>query len=105
VKQYCITVVDSTTCAILPANNISNITEELKIYPQPAKDHFIVECGLNSIGKNLTYRIDDAMGKRVFQNKISERFTEIRGLNSGIYVGYLMDEKGSMLKKGKIIVY
>lgn len=104
VKQYCITVVDSATCAILPANNISHIAEELKIYPQPAKDHFIVECGLNSIGKNLTYRIDDAMGKRVFQNKITERFTEIRGLNSGIYVGYLMDEKGSILKKGKIVV-
>ena len=104
VKQYCITVVDSVTCATLPANNISNIAEELKIYPQPAKDHFIVECGLNSIGKNLTYRIDDAMGKRVFQNKITERFTEIRGLKSGIYVGYLMDDRGSVLEKGKIVV-
>ncbi len=104
VKQYCITVVDSATCATLTSNNSILKQEPFKIFPQPAIESFIVDCGSDIINKNITFCIYNFVGVRVFQKKIVERFTQINDILPGIYIGNLSDEKSLVFSQVKFIV-
>lgn len=103
-RQYCITVYDSIACLTLSAKNSIASLEALKIYPQPASDYFVIDYGSDVTGKKLTFCIDNILNKRIYQRTISDRITRVHEIPSGIYLAYILDDKGLVVKKGKLII-
>ena len=103
-KQYCITVLDSISCLTLSTKNSIASREKLKMYPQPATDYFVIDYGTDLNGKNLIFCIDNILNKRIYQKNLSERITLVHEIPSGIYLGYILDDNGLVVKKGKLII-
>ena len=103
-KQYCITVLDSISCLTLSTKNSIASRETLKMYPQPATDYFVIDYGVEVNGKNLIFCIDNFLNKRIYQKNLSERITLVHEIPSGIYLGYILDDNGLVVKKGKLII-
>jgi hypothetical protein len=103
-RQYCITVYDSIACLTLSVKNSIASFEAIKIYPQPASDYFVIDYGSDVTGKKLTFCIDNILNKRIYQRTVSDRITMVHEIPSGIYLAYILDANGLVVKKGKLII-
>ena len=74
------------------------------MYPQPATDYFVIDYGTDINGENLIFCIDNILNKRIYQKNLSERITLVHEIPSGIYLGYILDDTGLVIKKGKLII-
>jgi uncharacterized membrane protein len=84
-------------------NSIASF-EAIKIYPQPASDYFVIDYGSDVTGKKLTFCIDNILNKRIYQRTVSDRITMVHEIPSGIYLAYILDANGLVVKKGKLII-
>lgn len=86
-------------CQLVGINNIPFSREEIKIYPNPAKDKIQFEHS----GKILSYRIADYTGKLLMAGNYLDRGINVENLPSGVYiVQILLDNKTQAF--GKLII-
>lgn len=85
--------VDIDAIAVINAGSLKEGIDKiekqaLRIYPQPAKDFFIIENFDNNIFSNVKLDILDASGKIIFSEKLTSRKqkVDISLLNNGLYV-------------------
>ncbi|MBK8485082.1 MAG: T9SS type A sorting domain-containing protein [Saprospiraceae bacterium] len=57
----------SGDCIVGTNNQLSELDAKLVIYPNPVKDHFIVDLSLNEISSKIVYNIIDNSGKLILQ--------------------------------------
>jgi PKD repeat protein len=94
-----ITVVPSIVTSVKE----SILPEDFKTYPNPIKDHLVIEMKLAK--ETLSYHIADSFGKIILKNAISESKTLINttSLTQGFYILYITDMNGNTLKSLKLI--
>jgi len=75
-------------------------SDEILIYPNPAKESFTIEYSNESAG-SLNFELYNMMGEIVQSNKLSETATQINIslLQSGIYLCKIADENGLVITK------
>ncbi len=76
-----------------------NQTVGLKLYPNPASEHLIVEYAANS--KLAFIEVFDLLGKKVLEQKLTEQRIDISSLNKGLY--HLIVREGKMIQTKKFI--
>lgn len=86
-------------CQLVGINNIPISREEIKIYPNPAKDKIQFE----HIGKIISYRIADYSGKLLMSDNYLESGINIEHLANGAYIVQIMLENNTQAF-GKLIV-
>ena len=86
------------------------MTEELtsfSVYPQPATDKFYIDFGRYFL-KNKDYKIviTNLLGDKIYQSPIVQEATLVDDFIfvPGIYFAVVVNEKGQLLKKKKIII-
>lgn len=86
-------------CQLVGINNIPISREEIKIYPNPAKDKIQFEHS----GKIISYRIADYSGKLLMSDNYLESGINIEHLANGAYIVQIMLENNTQAF-GKLIV-
>ena len=82
----------------IPVNSVKNITQNLNIYPNPAKDYFNV----NKDAKRI--EIHDISGRRISQQIVTNNHKFYReNIANGLYVYRLFNERNLEIENGKII--
>ncbi|TXE18360.1 T9SS type A sorting domain-containing protein [Psychroserpens burtonensis] len=79
----------------------SSLTNELVIYPNPAKD--VLNINSLELNDNMIYTIFDITGKRIMNSKLKESSIDVSKLSPGNYV--LRIVSGSSIKSQKFIKY
>jgi hypothetical protein len=103
-KTFCVTVRD---CLNLNHENVTTIDRNLKIYPQPASEYLIIECGeLNFNKKDYTLCITDVLGNILFQSELISQKTEIEidRFIPAMYLAFVIDRDGNFVRRSKFIV-
>jgi len=76
-------------------NDLSNKTEHLLIYPNPAKDWISIETGVDHM---LSVEICDVTGKVLLKENVT-RGVDISGLLTGLYLLNIETDSGKMTKR------
>jgi len=79
-------------------NNLSP-TIGLKLYPNPAREHLIVEY--NSSSENVSIEVFDLLGQKVIEQKLTEQRIDISTLTKGLY--HLVVREGNRIQTKKFI--
>lgn len=69
---------------------------DFEIYPNPAKDYFVIKSVNFSNNENYTFKVVNSIGEQIFENKLnnSEQMQiSTKGLPSGIYTVYITNGK------------
>ncbi|MBA3649333.1 MAG: T9SS type A sorting domain-containing protein [Chitinophagales bacterium] len=92
--------IPDTTC-ISTGISTMKIDQNIKFYPNPATDQLHIEA--SSI-HNATVTISNLLGQVVLQQQFSDNASiDISTLPKGIYLVNIMDERGNVLQKGKVV--
>jgi len=79
-------------------NSISP-TVGLKLYPNPAREHLVIEY--NASSENVFIEVFDLLGQKVIEQKLTEQRINISSLNKGLY--HLVVREGKMIQTKKFI--
>ncbi len=81
----------------------SNDAMNMKLYPNPAKDFFIVEAKNNSAG-NIEVTMYNAIGQQVYQSAMMHtQKIDVRDFPQGYYQLIFRDEDGGRMRRGVIV--
>ncbi len=86
-------------CQLVGLDNVPFSREEIKIYPNPAKD----KIQFKHSGKILSYRIADYAGKLLLAGNYTERGIEVESLPNGVYIVQVLLENKSQAF-GKLVI-
>lgn len=89
--------------------NINEYTlnnNQVSIFPNPARNNFIVDITTEDLSNNSTLIINNKFGQQIKRISINNKITsvDICDLNSDIYIYTLIDKKNTIKKTGKLIV-
>jgi len=96
--------VDSTLVST-DNRNIDKKGVHIKLYPNPLKDHFVIELPEDLLQQDITFTLFDIRGVEIkTMNVTGNAYIVKRGnLSRGIYF-YQMKSSGSLLKTGKLSI-
>ena len=86
-------------CQLVVINNIPISREEIKIYPNPAKD----KIQFQHTGKIISYRIADYTGKLLLAGNYLDIGINVENLPNGVYIVQILLENKSQAF-GKLII-
>jgi hypothetical protein len=96
-------VINTLITGINPPNNSNTI----KVYPNPANSHIIIEYGDFAIMNGYQLKIQNSLGQQVFQTNISQQ-TDYLSLNNwggnGLYFVHIVDPQGNTIDIRKIVL-
>jgi hypothetical protein len=98
-----VTNTTSNTIAVVSGvGELRNADWGLRIYPNPAKDEFVVEVGEEMVGGGV--RVSDVTGRKIIEVKIKDRSSKIKveDLAGGIY--FVTVEKGKNKVSRKLVI-
>lgn len=76
---------------------VKNSLEDIKIYPNPAKDFINIEFPNSGI-KNFTFEVTDFQGRSIFK-RTNETKINVSGLENGAYLGVLKAGEQTVVRK------
>lgn len=85
----------NATSSVLSSRDFNSI-ENLKMYPNPAKNNLFIETALNS---DINVSVVDMLGKEVVNAKVVNNTVNISNLTSGIYIVKITEEGKTSTKK------
>lgn len=77
---------------------VKNSMENIKIYPNPAKDVINIELPDSSI-RNFSFELTDFSGRTLFIKKDNETKINVSGLENGAYIGILKANDKTVVRK------
>ena len=86
----------------LTNTKINSLEKGIKIYPNPAKEYFILSYNLSDTENNKTLNITDVNGKIVSVRQISNNFGEIFVKTDSFKKGIYFLKLGEYIKKADI---
>lgn len=96
-------IIDAVLVGINPPNNINR----MKVYPNPTKEHLIIDNGNFALMSNYSVKIVNTQGQEVFNSNINQQVFDIN-LSSltgkGIYFVMIYDPQNNLLEVKKIIL-
>ena len=92
-----VSIIDCTEVGVLEELAIKN--NELKLYPNPAKDHLTVSLSIGEGAK--TVRLYNMLGEQIFTSSFNglQTIIDVGDLTNGVYFVEVQNEKGVMRKK------
>lgn len=96
-------IINAVLTGISPPNN----TNTIKVFPNPAKTHILVNCGNFSSMNGYSIRIDNSLSQTVYTNPISQQQYSINLSNwsgNGIYFMHIIDAGGNTIEVKKIVL-
>ncbi len=113
-ENVCTQNVTVTDTLVINVNVIFNGTNPpitfsgtIKAYPNPAKDHLIIDCGddFNSLS-SYTIKVMNSQGQSLYAQQIMQQLSNIdlSGWASGIYFIHVIDAKNNTLDVRKIVL-
>lgn len=103
-EKYSIDVSCPMTSASIQAPYITNT---IKVYPNPAKDHITIDFGNYANMNGYTLKITNSLGASVFTTAIYQQtsYVDLKGLTgNGIYLVELIDAENNTLDFWKIVI-
>ncbi len=107
------TIAGSCDTLIFNANitgfNPVTYANQVKVYPNPASDNLVIDCGTNYTGLNgYSIRITNLLGQTVYNSPVTAQITNIQ-LNSptwvnGTYVVQFVHPNGTVVDTKRIII-
>ncbi|MDD2798227.1 MAG: T9SS type A sorting domain-containing protein [Bacteroidales bacterium] len=79
----------------------------IKIYPNPAKDHVVLDMGNNTLVSGSSVRISNSLGQTVYNSQINSQIMNINlesWTGKGVYVFELLDNSNSTIAKKIILI-
>ena len=80
----------------------------IKVYPNPSRDHVIIDCGSNFNTLNgYSMRIENSSGQTVFTTIITQQSYNIdltTWTGNGVYFVYLIDNLSHIVSVKKIVI-
>ena len=91
-----------------PVHNQPIVTENtVKVYPNPAKDHFVVEYNVVNDLNNATIDVVDMLGHKMQSNKLTAKTGQIT-INTGSYAKSMyvcfLKNNGKIISKTKVAI-
>ncbi|MBP1644694.1 MAG: putative Gingipain [Bacteroidetes bacterium] len=80
---------------VLSNNNLSNNTDNIVVYPNPAQDFFVV----SNLDKDSTIKLFDSLGRLVFTSKKNDNTINTSSLKSGVYYLSIVKDNSNITKK------
>ena len=103
-----LTVTDTLVINVNLTNfNPIKFSNKIKIYPNPAMDHIIVDYGDFDKLNNHRLQIINSINQTVFETKIYQQTSTIDLRNwgaAGLYLVLLLDDKGNTIEIRKIVI-
>lgn len=96
-------IIDAELTGILPPNNINTI----RIFPNPAATHIIIDNGDYNSMSGYTLRIDNSLGQTVFTSLINQQQFSVNlstWTGNGTYFVYVIDQLSNTIDVRKIVI-
>jgi hypothetical protein len=117
ILDTCITLINDTTFitvtdtllinTLITGINPPNISNTIKIYPNPANSQITIEYGDFEIMNGYQLRIENSLGQEVFQTSITQQ-TDYLSLSNwggnGLYFVHIIDPQGNTIDIRKIVL-
>lgn len=96
-------IINAVLTGILPPNN----TNTIKVYPNPAKTHVLINCGNYSSMLGYSLRIENSLAQTVYNTAINQQqfFVDLSSWSgNGTYFLNIIDNLGNTIEVKKIIL-
>ncbi len=89
---------------VISVNNLPELTQEFKLYPNPTQGNLTVQFDLQEVSENTVLRVFDMAGKQLdeyrYQNVQRQIFNyDLSSLASGTYLMQLVTDRGTATKR------
>lgn len=81
---------------------------KIKVYPNPAKDLIIIDCGTDISTYDYTLKITNTLGESVLTAPITQQktYVELKNRNkNGVYIVNIFDSKNRIVEAIKFLIY
>jgi hypothetical protein len=79
----------------------------VKIYPNPASTHIIIDCGNYSSINGYTITIVNSLGQTLYKSRINQQLTYIdlsSWTGNGLYFFQIIDSQNNIIENRKIVI-
>ena len=111
INDTTITAISVTDTLLININNTGiaypNNTNELKVYPNPAKNHIEIDCGNLNAMIGYTIKITNTLGQIVFNNTVTQQsfYVDITSWGgAGTYILYVIDSNQNIKSVKEIVL-